>query len=89
MSMAVVPILPMLVESGRVGGLLSAGTVATKTGWLLETCTTIATTTTAVVVASAVESITAIIENVLLLCRGIDVGRGLLADSHAELLDVC
>ena len=85
MSMAVVPILPTLVGSGRMCGLLSAGTVATKPGWLLETPTTVDTTTTAtaVVVASAIASVTAIVERVLLLCRGIVVGRGLLADSHA------
>ena len=35
MSAAVVPILPTLVGSGRVRGLLCAGTVATKPGWLL------------------------------------------------------
>ena len=70
-------------------GLLSAGTVATKPGWLLETSpTTVATTTTAVVVASTIASVTTMVESVLLLCRGIDVGRGVLADSHAELLDV-
>ena len=49
--------------------------------------TTVATTTT-VVVASAIVSVTAIVESVLLLWRGIDVGCGLLADSHADLLDV-
>ncbi len=90
MSVAVVSILPTLVRSGRVRGLLCAGTVATKPGWLLwETTTTVATTGTTVVVASAVASVAAIVECVLLLCRGIDVGWGLLADSHAELLDVC
>jgi hypothetical protein len=51
-----------------VHGLLSAGTVATKPGWLLETHTTVATTTaTVVVVASAIASITAIVEHVLLV----------------------
>ena len=55
----------------------------------METPTTVATTTAVVVVASAIASVTAIVEHVLLLCRGIDVGWGLLADSHAELLDVC
>ena len=89
MSMAVVPILPMLVGSGRAHGVLCTGTVATKPGLLLwETTTTVATTGTTVVVASAIASVTAIVESVLLLCRGIDVGRWLLADSHAELLDV-
>ncbi len=56
MSMSVVPILPMIAGNGRVCGLLSAGTIATKPGWLLETPTTVATTTTVVVVASAVAS---------------------------------
>ena len=89
MSAAVVLIFPMLIWSGRAHGLLCAGTVATKPGWLLwEAPTTVATTGTAVVVASAIASIMAIVERVLLLCRGIDVERGLLADSQAELLDV-
>ena len=68
--------------------MLSAGTVATKLGWLLEIPTAVATTTTAVVVASAIVSVMAIVKSVLLLCRGIDLGWGLLADSHAELVDV-
>ena len=90
MSAAVVPIFPPLLWSGRVCGLLCAGTVATKPGWLLwETPTTVYTTGTAVVVASTIVSVIAIVERVLLLCRGIDVGQGLLADSHAELLNVC
>jgi len=89
MSAVIVLIFPMLIWSGRARGLLCAGTVATKPGWLLwETPTTVATTSTAVVVASAIASIIAIVERVLLLCRGIDVGWGLLADRHAELLDV-
>ena len=70
--------------------LLCTGTVATKLGWLLwETTTTVATAGTVIAVVSAIASVTAIVEHVLLLCRGVDVGRGLLADSHAELLDVC
>ena len=92
MSMAVVPIFPTLVGSGRTCGLLCAGTVATEPGWLLwetTTTTTVATAGTAVAVATAVASVAAIVECVLLLCRGVDVGRGLLADGHAELLDVC
>jgi len=67
---------------------LGAGNVATKPGWLLKTPTTVTTTTTTVVVASAIVSVTAIVESVLLLWWGIDVGQGLSADSHAELLDV-
>ena len=92
MSMVVVPIFPTLVGSGRTRGLLRTGTVTTKPGWLLwktTTTTTVATAGTAVAVATAVASVAAIVECVLLLCRGVDVGWGLLADSHAELLDVC
>ena len=84
MSEAVVPIFP--------SGLLRAGTVTTKPGWLLwetTTTTTVATTGNTVAVATAVASVAAIVECVLLLCRGVDVGRGLLTNSHAELLDVC
>ena len=86
MSMAVVPIFPTLVGSGRTHGLLRAGTVATKPGWLLwetTTTTTVVTTGTAVAVAAAVASVVLIVESVLLLCRGVDVGQGLLANSHA------
>ena len=86
--MAVVLILPTLVGSGRARGLLSASNVATKPDWLLKTPTTITTTTTTAVVASTTVSVTAIAESVLLLWWGIDVGQGLSADSHAELLDV-
>ena len=86
MRMAVVPIFPTLVGSGRTRGLLRAGTVATKPGWLLwetTTTTTVVTTGTAVVGAAAVASVVVIVECVLLLCRGIDVGQVLLANSHA------
>ena len=60
-------------------GLLHAGTVI-KPGWLMWE--------TIVAVAAAIASVKAIVECVLPLCRGIDAGWGLLADSHAELLDV-
>ncbi len=43
---------------------------------------------TTVAVATAVASVAAIVECVLLMCRDIDVGQGLLTDSHTELLDV-
>jgi hypothetical protein len=91
MSMEVVPNFPTLVGSGRTCGLLGAGTVITIPGCLLwETnTTTIATAGTAVAVAASVVSVALIVECVLLQCRHLDVGRGLLADSHAELLDVC
>ena len=89
MAMAVVPILPMLVGSGRAPGLLRTSTAATKPGWFLwEATTTVATAGTTVYMASAIASVTAFVERVLLLWRGIDVGRGLLANSHAKLLDV-
>ena len=91
MSMEVVPIFPTLVGSGGACGLLGTGTVTTIPGWLLwETnTTTIATAGTAVAVAASISSVASIVECVLLLCRGVDVGQGLLADSHAKLLDVC
>ena len=73
-------------------GLLRISTIAAKPGgllWEITSTTTVATTGTAVAVAAAVASVAAIVECVLLLCRGVDVGWGLLTDSHAELLDVC
>ena len=84
MGAAVIPILPTLVGRGRARSLLRAGTVAAKPGWLLwEASCTICTAraTVAPVVATAIVVL-------LLLWRGVDVGRGLLVDSHAELLDV-
>ena len=65
MSMAAVPIFPMLVRSGRTRGLLCAGTVAAKPGgllWEITTTTTAVTTGTAVAVAAAVASVAAIVE---------------------------
>jgi len=53
------------------------------------TTTTVVTAGTAVAVVAAVASVAATVECVLLLCRVVDVGRGLLTDSHAEFLDVC
>ena len=83
MGAAVIPILPTLVGCGKARSLLRAGTVAAKPGWLLwEASCTICTaraTVAPVVTASVV---------LLLLWRGLDGGRGLLVDSHAELLDV-
>ena len=65
-------------------GLLRAGTVAAKPGGLLlEITTTIVTGGTAVAVAATVASVAAIVECGLLLRRGLDVGRGLLANSNA------
>ena len=57
--------------------------------WETTTTTTVVTAGTAVALAAAVASVAAIVECVLLLCRGVDVGWGLLADGHAEFLDVC
>ena len=57
MSMAVVPIFPMLVRIGRTCGLLRAGTIAAKPGgllWEITSTTTVATTGTDVAVAAAV-----------------------------------
>ncbi len=84
MGAAVIPILPMLVGPGRARSLLRAGTVAAKPGWLLweASCTICTSRATAAPVAMAIVVL-------LLLWRGVDVGRGLLVDSHAELLDVC
>jgi hypothetical protein len=63
--------------------LLRTGTVAAKPSWLLwEASSTIATAGT------TIASVAALVE-LLLLGRGVDGGRGLLVDSHAELLDVC
>jgi hypothetical protein len=59
MSMAVVPILPMLVGSGRALGLLRTSTAATKPGWFLwEATTTVATAGITVYMASAIASVT-------------------------------
>jgi hypothetical protein len=88
MGVAVVPIFPMLVGSGRKTWLLHAGSVAAKPGLLLwEVATAIAAAVTSVV-SIAIASATVIVGHVLLLCGGIDGGWGLLANSHAELLDV-
>jgi hypothetical protein len=60
-----------------------------KPGWLLwEVATAVATAVTSIV-PTASASATAIVGHVLLLCGGVDGGWGLLADSHAKLLDVC
>ena len=70
MSMAVVPIFPMLVRSGRMRGLLRAGTVAAKPGgllWETTTTTTVVTACTTVALGAAVASVAAIVECGLLL----------------------
>ncbi len=70
--------------------MLRAGNIAAKPGGLLwEITTYIVTAGTAVAVAATVASVAAIVECGLLLWWGVYVGRGLLANSHAELLDVC
>jgi hypothetical protein len=89
MGVAVVPIFLMLVGSGRKTWLLRAGSVAAKPGWLLwEVATAVAAAITSIV-PTAIMSAMAIVGHVLLLCGGIDGGWGLLANSHAELLDAC
>ena len=83
MGAAVIPILPTLVGRGWARGLLRAGTVATKPGWLLwEASCTICTA------RATVAPVTTAIVMLLLLWWGVDGGWGLLIDSHAELLDV-
>ncbi len=68
MSMAVVSILPMLVGSGRMRGLLRVGTVSAIPGGLLwEITTTIVIAGTSVAVATAVASVAAIVECGMLL----------------------
>ncbi len=89
MGVAVVPIFPMLVGSGRKTWLLHAGSIAAKPGWLLWEATTAVAAAGTSVVPTAIVFAAVIIGHVLLLCGGIDCGWGLLADSHAELLDVC
>jgi hypothetical protein len=65
-----------------MGYLLLTATLTTKThGWLLWETTAVALTTT--------KAFVVIGEHVLLLSGGIAATWGLLADSHAELLDVC
>ena len=89
MGVAVVPIFPTLVGSGRKTWLLRASSVAAKPGWLLwEAATAVAAAVTSIV-PTAIASAIAIVGHVLLLCGGVAGGWGLLADSHAELLDVC
>jgi hypothetical protein len=68
--------------------LLCASSVAAKPGWLLWEVATVVAAAVTSVVPTAIASATAIVGNVLLLCGGIDGGWGLLANSHAELLDV-
>ena len=69
MHQSVVPILPMLVGSERMQGLLCARSIKTISGWLL-----VATSGTAAALTSAVASATMIVGPALLLRRGIDVG---------------
>ena len=83
MGAAVTPIFPAFVGRGRACGLLRAGIVATKPGWLLwEASHTICTA------RATVAPVATVIVVLLLLWRGLDGGWGLLVDSHAELLDV-
>ncbi len=86
---AVIPISPTVVGSGRKTWLLRAGSIAAKPGWLLWEATTAVATTVTSVMPTTIASATAIVGHVLLLCGVVAGGLGLLADSHAELLDVC
>ncbi len=82
MGVTVVPILPMFGGSGRTKCLLVVDTHTTKThGWLLWETTAVALT--------APSAFVVIGERALLLSGGIDAPWGLLANSHAELLNLC
>ncbi len=72
MHVAVVPILPLLVRSGRTPG------------WLL-----VASAGLTAALTFAIASDSAFVGCALVLRGGVDVAWGLLANSHAELLDVC
>ncbi len=90
MDTAVVSILPMFVGSGRTIGLLRACPAAVKPGWLLrESATAVAATGTITALPTTIASAAAIVGRVLLMWWSVDAGWGLLANSHAELLDVC
>ncbi len=79
--LTVVPILPTFVGSGRTKCLLLAAARTAKThDWLLWETTAIVLTATVVFVV--------IVERALLLSGGIAAAWGLLANSHAELVDV-
>ncbi len=89
MGVAVFLIFPTVVGSGRKTLLLRAGSVAAQPGLLLwEAATAVAAARTSIMPTSTV-SAAAIVGHVLLLCGGVDGGWGLLANSHAEFLDVC
>jgi hypothetical protein len=64
--------------------LLRTGTVAAKPSWLWWEASS-----TVVTAGTTIAFVTAFVELLLLWRRGVDGGRGLLVDSHAELLDVC
>ncbi len=82
MGVAVVPILPILVESGRMKRILPTATRTTKShGWLLWKPLAAALTATVAFVE--------IVQGALLLSKGIDAAWGMLANSYAELLNVC
>ena len=90
MRTAVVPTLPMFLGSGSMIGLMRASPAAVKQGWFLrKTATAVAATGITTALPTTVASASAIVGCVMLLCRGMDAGWGLLANSHAELLDDC
>jgi hypothetical protein len=79
--MTIVPIFPTLVGSGRTKGLLLAAAWITEThGWLLWDTRAAVLTATVVFVA--------VVERALLLSGDVDAAWGLLADGHAELINV-
>ncbi len=77
----VIPILPTFIGIGRTNYLLLTAARTAKThGWLLWETTAVALTATIAFVVIG--------EHALLLSGGIAAAWGLMADSHAELLDV-
>ncbi len=86
MSVAVVAILITLLGSRGVSGWLHSCAITAKHGWLLwETTAAIATNVNIFPVAL----VAATDECMMKLYGGIAVEWGLLADSQADLLDVC
>jgi hypothetical protein len=84
MCVAVVLILPTFVGSWRTQGLRCSSPAKTIPGWLL-----VAAAGTAATLTSAIASAYAVVGHALVLCGGIDVAWGLLANGYAELLDIC
>ena len=81
MGVTVVSILMLLEGSELMWGLRCVRPAETIPGWLLVVSAIIAA-------ASTSASSSVVVGHVLVLREGIDVAWGLLADGHAELLDV-